>query len=279
MFRSPNSRSALEIDAEWFRRRLHRRHSEPVALTAALFPARLLKVLFAFPRCWIASCRLQYRWRSDDGGDAQAAASSPASSGLSDCDIVFINLSHRHDRRQNFESQMGALGIESFQRFEAVRARPGGLGCSMSHEGVLSGWFPRDGALLMVCEDDAIFLASRSELDEIIREFAANSRLSVLALANNTPWRNRISNTLAVSSDIQTTACYVVKASAISGLIRSTQVSIASFHAKRRYAASAIDRVWKRFQGEVFFAVPRRRVVIQMPSHSDIEEAWRNYET
>lgn len=217
------------------------------------------------------------RWQESPSNYVHSPIRSGQPIGIQRCYVVYINLEHRSDRRQSFQTQMETLDVAHFRRFEAVRAQPGGLGCSMSHDRVLSSWSPVGDQLLMVCEDDALFLASRPEIDEIIEEFAADPRLSVLALANSTPWRIPISDRLAISSDIQTTACYVAKASAVPGLIRSAQASMSAFAAKKRYAAAAIDQVWKTYQHEVFFAVPRNRAVIQMPGESDIEGGWRRY--
>ncbi len=250
-------------------------------MKAALrLPWRILRSLGRGVRSAAQKQQLRRRW-------ACVGASSTASKsdevrpsqrfGLERCSLVYINMQHRTDRREHFESQAASLGVNRYQRFEGVRADPGGLGCSLSHWRLLQEWSRSDAELLMVCEDDALFLASRSEIDEVIEEFVADSRLSVLALANNTPWRIPISDSLAISSEIQTMACYAVKPDAVPGLIDAARTSIARFRAGERYVFAAIDQVWKSFQREVFFAVPRRSMVVQLPGESDIEGEWRDY--
>lgn len=247
--------------------------------SALRLPWKVLRSLGRVVKGVAQKQRLRRRWAGVVGGataNRSHEVQNPARVGLERCSLTYINMEHRTDRRGHFESQAASLGLKHYRRFEGVRADPGGLGCSLSHQRILQEWSTSDAELLMVCEDDALFLASRSEIDAVIEEFAADSRLSVLALANNTPWRIPISDSLAISSDIQTTACYVVKPDAVSGLLDAARTSIAGFRAGNLVGA-AIDQVWKSFQREVFFAVPRRRMVVQMPSHSDIEGQWKNY--
>lgn len=223
---------------------------------------------------------MKQRWaaqRVHDNFVMGSVVSTDQKVGLDRCAIIYINLDRRDDRRTHFESQADALGVKHHRRFEAVRALPGGLGCSLSHEQLLKSWRPQEAELLMVCEDDALFVASRLEIDTVIDDFAADPRLSVLALGNKASWQVPISNRLAIATNIQTTACYVIKPHAIPNLIQTAEESVRSFRSGRPYAQSAIDHVWKRLQQRVFFAVPIQRMVIQMPGLSDIAGEWRDY--
>jgi GR25 family glycosyltransferase involved in LPS biosynthesis len=69
--------------------------------------------------------------------------------------IVYINLDERTDRRVHVEKQLvRAFPLERIQRFSAIRAAKGAIGCSRSHIAVLelakaNGW-PN----VLVVEDD-----------------------------------------------------------------------------------------------------------------------------
>ena len=65
-----------------------------------------------------------------------AQANGP--SGLDRCEIHYINLKHREDRRAEIQSEFKALGVTRFACFEAIADANGALGCAKSHETVLS---------------------------------------------------------------------------------------------------------------------------------------------
>ena len=225
----------------------------------------------------IARARLWTRWqlgRLRAGNDPSGTADGPR--GVARCDIVYINLDHRTDRRGAFEQQLAIIGRSDAVRFSAFEASPGILGCARSHRSVLVDWKPDDSdRLLMVCEDDLMFLADEAELSAAVEEFAQNPLLDVLVVANHVTWSTPISERLALSSDIQTTACYVVKQRAIDDLIRSMHESA------QRVAAgdmsAALDKIWKQVQRRRFFAVPRERLARQEPGFSDILNEWVDY--
>ena len=83
--------------------------------------------------------------------------------------VVYINLEHRKDRREQIEKELTIFG-EKVQRFNAVyEPKRGHLGCSKSHIEVLklaiqSGW-----KNYLVVEDDGVFdLASYSVLEDLV---------------------------------------------------------------------------------------------------------------
>jgi hypothetical protein len=200
-----------------------------------------------------------------------------AARGLDRCDVVYLNLDRRSDRRAQFEQQMQRLGRVAFRRFPAVPTDPGMLGCSLSHLSVLESWDATPGRMLLVCEDDAQFLAPRATIDALIEEFAAGPELSVLALANNTAWHLPLTDRLAVSADIRTTACYVVKPEAVGDLAAAARRSCELLEQGERPEVAAVDVVWRQVQRTRTFALPRERVVVQASGYSDIERRIVDY--
>jgi len=85
-----------------------------------------------------------------------AQANGP--SGLDRCEIHYIDLKHREDRRAEIQSEFKALGVTRFARFEAIADANGALGCAKSHETVLSSASILEDQLLMICEDDCQFI-------------------------------------------------------------------------------------------------------------------------
>ena len=92
---------------------------------------------------------LKQRWAGKSDRPPVAQANGP--SGLNRCEIHYMNLKHREDRRAEVQSEFKALGVT---RFEAIADANGALGCAKSHETVLSSASILEDQLLMICEDD-----------------------------------------------------------------------------------------------------------------------------
>lgn len=205
---------------------------------------------------------------------------SSGSLGLLSCDVFFINLDRRLDRLASFQKQLGRLGLEGATRVSARSHTLGALGCAMSHLDILSHNKTQPDRLLMVCEDDCEFLMDKSELDEIIREFHANTALDVLCLAYNTTKKNKVvevSERLAITSDTQTTACYILKPHMVKPMMHTALRSVAGLQQTGDSTVFAIDIVWKALQQTTIFSVPLARAAIQSESYSDIEQKITNY--
>ena len=237
-------------------------------LEGLLTPPRLVR-----RQVWLARYRKRFRQFEEISG-----TKSLSLFGLERCEIRYINLSRRVDRRDSQESEFRRLGLAHFSRFNAVEAKLGILGCAISHSTVL-----RRPALarefLMVCEDDVVFSGSRAELDRCIEEFGANKNLDVLCLAYNLTGRSKsVSERLSITNDTQTTSCYVLKEGARSDLQSTFQKSAELLAAGRDVRRFAPDILWKKLQnGKYFFAVPTSRMAKQRPSFSDIEQRHVDY--
>lgn len=90
---------------------------------------------------------------------------------------LYINLKHRTDRRETTEKQF--LGhLPQLERFEAVRAFPGELGCSKSLVTVLEQALEAKWSILLLLEDDLIWNDDdapkrlQGQLDEMVERGA-----------------------------------------------------------------------------------------------------------
>ena len=211
--------------------------------------------------------------RADSSGDRASTAH-----GLERCRIVYINLASRPDRKTQIEEEFRLLGVGDYERFDAVARERGITGCNLSHAAVLSTEnYPEE--LLMVCEDDAKFLVSRDELDHAIESFFSKEWLDVLCLGNFVENKViRIDEDFAVSNNIQTASCYLVRRKHLA-LISSVFLK----SAQRLERGSpvwlyALDIAWKSLQRwRLTFAVPLKTMVVQRPSFSDIQQRDVDY--
>ena len=218
---------------------------------------------------------LKQRWAGKSDRPPVAQANGP--SGLDRCEIHYINLKHREDRRAEIQSEFKALGVTPFARFEAIADANSALGCAKSHETVLSSASILEDQLLMICEDDCQFIADRAAIDAAIEEFFFNPHLDVLCLAYNAENGFAISQNLMITSDTQTMSCYILKAPATAPVLDSVRFSVDNLSRGGAGYDYAIDRVWKRLQRQMFFALTKDHFARQRPSFSDIEKSHQDY--
>ena len=190
---------------------------------------------------------------------------------------VFINLRKRPDRLEQFQEQATMLGVH-YERFEAVPARRGPLGCALSHLSVLCRAQDEGVSAVMVCEDDAQFMGPRATLDQAIHEFLDHPSAVGLGLGYNAEVRGRqISGHLVQCTEFQTMSCYVVKAAALPALIALLAGGV---HGLARNGATelyACDMIWKSCHRSSSWCIPIDRLVIQRPSYSDNEKKIVDY--
>ena len=156
-------------------------------------------------RCRAQNKTLEQRWARKSDRPPVAQANGPL--GLDLCEIHYINLKHRKDRRAEIQSEFKALGVTRFSRFEAIADANGALGCAKSHETILSSASISEDQPLMICEDDCQSIADRAAIDAAIEEFFYNTHLDVLCLAYNAKNGFAISQNLMITSDTQMMSC------------------------------------------------------------------------
>jgi len=197
--------------------------------------------------------------------------------GLNLCDVFYINLTHRTDRRLEIEKEFQRIGLNNYTRFEACQDDNGSLGCSRSHRALLGHYSPIETRMLMICEDDCQFIVDRAYIDGLVNEFYVDANLDVLCLAFNKRNGIKISDKFYFTSDTQTTACYILKSHMIPEMINTANESIFRFENRQMNKQAAIDVVWKELQKKFVFIVPLKRAVKQSASYSDIERTHTNY--
>jgi glycosyl transferase family 25 len=192
--------------------------------------------------------------------------------GIDRCDVVYINLPHRTDRRAEIESELSRMRSRNYIRFDGIRAEPGWLGCSLSHRAALSAAKVKSGRLLMVLEDDCQFLKNSSRVGDVIEEFSS-SKADVLCLSFNATRYEPLPplRKLRRVFDARTTSCYVLKPHMIKPIHDMASLSVDLFHQGAPSRFAAFDMVWRRMQKEKIFVIPNQRLARQRPSYSDIE--------
>lgn len=208
-------------------------------------------------------------------------------------EIFYINLEHRVDRKIEIESELKKLTIFHYTRFNAIKASPGILGCTMSHHEVYKSASRKKP--LFILEDDCEFLLSKREIENLIALFL-KSKADVFCLGFNIAekkWSSLlrqirynffrvdlwplIFGQLRRRAKIQTMSCYIIKPHMIETLIKVSESCITDLKNGKPAYEAALDQVWKRLQKKYVFVIPRIRAAKQRSSYSDIENENKNY--
>jgi len=187
--------------------------------------------------------------------------------------VVYINLDERADRRTHIEGQlMRAFQPERIQRFSAIKAAKGAVGCSQSHIAVLelakaSGW-PN----VLVVEDDFTwnnFNKSAPGLEALLAK-----PFDVIVLCGTfvacDPTNNRLKS-------CNTTTAYVVNQEYYDTLIANYKEGLALLETTGDYSKYALDQYWKGLQSVDQWFIVRPTMGYQLPGYSNIESKPVNY--
>ena len=192
---------------------------------------------------------------------------------------LFINLDHRTDRLEHATSEFAKMGITA-ERVQAIQAKSGAIGCTLSHIKCLELAKQRGYKQVFICEDDIIF--TNPELfQQNLAKFLANEeiRWDVLIIGgNNVPPYQQLYEYCARVFLCQTTTGYVVKQEYYDTLIHNFKEGLGHFiknPSNRRMFA--IDMYWKRLQMEDFWYMITPPTVSQYDNYSDIEKRHTQY--
>ena len=81
--------------------------------------------------------------------------------------VYYINLEERTDRKTHVEKELTELGW-NFQRFNAVKAKSGRIGCSMSHLKLLMKAKKENLPYIVIVEDDIQF-TNKQKFNSLLR--------------------------------------------------------------------------------------------------------------
>ncbi len=172
--------------------------------------------------------------------------------------VAVINLRERSDRLSSFMDEMGSLGIEGAQRFEAVYDQHGPLGCARSHAALLRHVLEANCSSVMICEDDTRFRTSREKLDALVDKFLDDENAEVACLAFSAQKTARYNTLFLRAVQSQNTGCYIVKRTIARDLLNAFEDGIAAMASGGHPLRHSIDIVWKELQRSRVF-VPTSR--------------------
>lgn len=193
----------------------------------------------------------------------------------------YINLEHRKDRLEHVNQELAKLGIQG-ERIDAVKAKVGAIGCTLSHIRCLELAKKRNYDYVFICEDDITFTQPQLLLENI-KKFEDNNEIlwdMLIIGGNNVPPYQKITDYCIRVFYCQTTTGYVIRKSYYDTLINNFKESANLLMrnptelGKKKYA---LDIYWKRLQIQDFWYMIIPPTVLQYENYSDIEERHTNY--
>jgi glycosyl transferase family 25 len=196
--------------------------------------------------------------------------------------IFYINLAHRTDRKAHIETQLLKIGLQGFQRFNAIKMENGAVGCSMSHLKVLQQALNSGLDHVLIVEDDIEFLDPalfRTQLECFLQKRSGSLWDVVLFAGNNMPPYKTIDETCVKVTRCQTTTGYLVNGHYIEKLMNNIRTGLTNLlRDPRNHIQFAIDKYWFALQEQDNWFLITPLTVVQREDYSDIEKKVINYQ-
>jgi len=186
--------------------------------------------------------------------------------------VVYINLEHRTDRREQIEKELSIIPSEKVLRFNAIREDFGALGCTKSHIAVLEMAIQEGWSNYLVIEDDGMW--SSFDTSYPILEHLSKNPYDVIVLGAVVPIYDKLTYKLHKS---QTTTSFLVNKNYFSTLLQNFKDSAQGLYATRSPPLYALDMYWQRLQARDNWYLVAPSLVVQRPSYSDIEKKEVDY--
>lgn len=193
--------------------------------------------------------------------------------------IIYINLASRPDRSAQLETHLTELGLDNYERFEAVR-NPSPLspvGCLASHLGALQRAQAEGYGTVLILEDDFESLVEGPELgrhlsllEKIDFDVCFLSAGFTRCIPTDIPELVRV-------ADAQQGVAYIVRAHYYETLINLFAHAVPLFEATGAHWLYANDQVWKPLQLQDMWLSFLPCLGKQRPGYSDNAQATVEY--
>ena len=192
--------------------------------------------------------------------------------------VLYINLESRSDRRAQVESELKKIGVETPNRFKAIKLENGAIGCSMSHLKCIELAKERNYECVMVCEDDIEFLNPQLFLSQLQKFLDTNTSWDVVLIAGNNmlPYTPVNDNCIKILN-CQTTTGYIVKNHYYDALIQNYKEGIQNLMKNPTNNEYKIDKYWFQLQRKDNWYLIIPLTITQRENYSDIEKKVTNF--
>jgi len=198
----------------------------------------------------------------------------------------YINLDSREDRKEHFEKNIKRWPLfKDVDRFSAIRAEKGYIGCGKSHIEVLKKLQNEDGEYFIVCEDD-LQIINNNSFKNFMTNFTRISHVDAWDLITLTPFypitsaghrKIMFKHGFLKLDAAQTTTCYIIQKTFIKTLLDNFQCAVKGLCEGKAECDFAIDIQWKRLFKSYNIYGFRHIFASQLVGYSDIRLKNINY--
>jgi hypothetical protein len=182
--------------------------------------------------------------------------------------VLYINLDERTDRREQAEQEFKRVGLRA-QRIQAVKTKPGQLGCALSHIKCIEIAKEKGWDHVMVCEDDILFAKDAELVRQRINTFLSrHNDWDIIALGVNFIEGVYLDDSAAQIKSAYCTTCYIVRKEYYDILLNNFNVSAERLQNKTMN--SELDVIWHSLQRRDRWMTILPYLVIQRDGVSDI---------
>ena len=175
---------------------------------------------------------------------------------------------------------MKNIGLyESAERFDAIKAKDGRIGCTLSHLKCLENAKEQNLPHIMIIEDDIQFLKPDVFKNNLNDFLASGTNWDVILVGgNNVPPYQVVHKYGVKVSHCQTTTGYIVKQSYYDTLIENIRIGLNMLMRNpEHHCQYAIDKFWIHLQRKDTWVLITPLTVTQRESYSDIENRVTSY--
>ena len=194
--------------------------------------------------------------------------------------VVYINLEHRTDRKEQVEQELKNIGFyESAQRFDAIKAKDGRIGCTLSHLKCLENAKEQNLPHIMIIEDDIQFLKPQVFKNNLNDFLSSGTKWDVILVGgNNVPPYQVVHKYGVKVTHCQTTTGYIINQSYYDTLIENIRLGLKMLMRNpEHHCQYAIDKFWIHLQRKDTWILITPLTVTQRESFSDIENRVTSY--
>ena len=192
----------------------------------------------------------------------------------------YINLDNRTDRKEQVEHELKQIGLSNVvKRFNAIRAKDGRVGCTISHLKCLEIAKEMDLPHILIIEDDIQFLEPSVFKKQLNIFLKSGTKWDVILLAgNNVPPYIRVHDCAIKVGHCQTTTGYIVNRHYYDTLMTNIRDGLGRLlQHPQNHNAFAIDKFWIQLQKRDKWFLITPLTVTQREGYSDIEQRHLNY--
>jgi glycosyl transferase family 25 len=166
--------------------------------------------------------------------------------------VIYINLDHRTDRRQEIEAELKRVGVpeDKILRWPATLHARGAIGCSMSHVAVLKyiTTLPLEVENVIILEDDFNFVEDVAMVRKSIEEFLSrpNDKWDLVLLSYRLYKKENYDDLVSLALGAWTTAGFMVNRKGALKLLENFEESLDGF-TRTGDDKYLLDGYWNKF--------------------------------